>query len=91
MANDSQDILIFSTSDKVLLADAQSYFSMFVSNNELNIVFSDILNKKSVSDGRAFRKSNKSKFKYFLTSKYMEAHRVQKKCKEIEEEQFQKW
>jgi len=63
MANDSQDILVFSTSDKVLLADAQSYFSMFVSNNELNIVFSDILNKKSVSDGRAFRKSNKSKFK----------------------------
>ncbi len=63
MANDSQDILVFSTSDKVLLADAQSYFSMFVSNNELNIVFSDILNKKSISDGRAFRKSNKSKFK----------------------------
>jgi hypothetical protein len=63
MANDSQDILVFSTSDKVLLADAQSYFSMFVSNNELNIVFSDILNKKSVSDGRSFRKSNKSKFK----------------------------
>ncbi len=63
MANDSQDILVFSTLDKVLLADAQSYFSMFVSNNELNIVFSDILNKKSVSDGRAFRKSNKSKFK----------------------------
>ena len=63
MANDSQDILIFSTSDKVLLADAQSYFSMFVSNNELNIVFSDILNKKSISDGRSFRKSNKSKFK----------------------------
>ncbi len=63
MANDSQDILVFSTSDKVLLSDAQSYFSMFVSNNELNIVFSDILNKKSVSDGRSFRKSNKSKFK----------------------------
>ncbi len=63
MANDSQDILVFSTSDKVLLSDAQSYFSMFVSNNELNIVFSDILNKKSISDGRAFRKSNKGKFK----------------------------
>jgi hypothetical protein len=63
MANDSQDILVFSTSDKVLLSDAQSYFSMFVSNNELNIVFSDILNKKSISDGRSFRKSNKSKFK----------------------------
>jgi len=63
MANDSQDILVFSTSDKVLLADAQSYFCIFVSNNELNIVFSDILNKKSISDGRAFRKSNKQKFK----------------------------
>jgi len=63
MANDSQDILVLSTVDKVLLADSQSYFSMFISNNELNIVFSDILNKKSISDGRSFRKSNKSKFK----------------------------
>ncbi len=63
MANDSQNILVFSTSDKVLLADAQSYFCIFVSNNELNIVFSDILNKKSISDGRAFRKSSKKKFK----------------------------
>ena len=36
---------------------------MFISNNELNIVFSDILNKKSVNDGRSFRKSNKAKFK----------------------------
>ena len=63
MANDSQDILVFSTVDKVLLSDAQSYFSMFISNNELNIVFSDILNKKSVNDGRSFRKSNKAKFK----------------------------
>ena len=63
MANDSQDILVFSTVDKVLLADAQSYFSMFISNNELNIVFSDIQNKKSVNDGRSFRKSNKNKFK----------------------------
>ena len=63
MANDSQDILVFSTVDKVLLADAQSYFSMFISNNELNIVFSDILNKKSVNDGRSFRKNNKAKFK----------------------------
>ncbi len=63
MANDSQDILVFSTVDKVLLSDAQSFFSMFISNNELNIVFSDILNKKSVNDGRSFRKSNKAKFK----------------------------
>ena len=63
MANDTQDILVFSTVDKVLLSDAQSYFSMFISNNELNIVFSDILNKKSINDGRSFRKSNKSKFR----------------------------
>ncbi len=63
MANDAQDILVFSTVDKVLLSDAQSFFSMFISNNELNIVFSDILNKKSVNDGRSFRKSNKAKFK----------------------------
>ncbi|MDP6924924.1 MAG: SHOCT domain-containing protein [Candidatus Scalindua sp.] len=63
MANDSQDILVLSTVDKVLLADSQSYFSMFISNNELNIVFSDILNKKSFRDGQSFRKSNKSKFK----------------------------
>jgi hypothetical protein len=63
MANDTQDILVFSTVDKVLLSDAQSYFSMFISNNELNIVFSDIQNKKSVNDGRSFRKSNKAKFK----------------------------
>ena len=63
MANDTQDILVFSTVDKVLLSDAQSYFSMFISNNELNIVFSDIQNKKSINDGRSFRKSNKAKFK----------------------------
>ena len=63
MANDSQDILVLSTVDKVLLADSQSYFSMFISNNELNIVFSDILNKKSFRDGKSFRKSNKAKFK----------------------------
>ena len=63
MATDSQDILVFSTVDKVLLSDAQSYFSMFVSNNELNIVFSNILNKKNISDGRLHKKSNKSKFK----------------------------
>jgi hypothetical protein len=63
MANDSQDILVLSTVDKVLLADSQSFFSMFISNNELNIVFSDILNKKSFRDGKSFRKSNKAKFK----------------------------
>ncbi|KHE91846.1 MAG: SHOCT domain-containing protein [Candidatus Scalindua rubra] len=63
MANDTQDILVFSTVDKILLSDAQSYFSMFISNSELNIVFSDIQNKKSINDGRSFRKSNKAKFK----------------------------
>jgi hypothetical protein len=62
MATDSQDILVFSTSDKVLLADRQSYFSMFVSDNDLNIVFSTIQSKKNLTDGRAFRKSNKDKF-----------------------------
>ncbi|MBS1259631.1 MAG: hypothetical protein MAG551_02705 [Candidatus Scalindua arabica] len=63
MATDSQDILVFSTSDKVLLSDRQSYFSMFISDNNLNIVFSTIQSKKNLTDGRAFRKSNKDKFK----------------------------
>jgi len=62
MATDSQDILVFSTSDKVLLSDSQSYFSMFISGNDLNIVFSTIQSKKNLTDGRAFRKSNKEKF-----------------------------
>ena len=63
MATDSQDILVFSTTDKVLLADSQSYFSMFITGNDLNVVFSTILSKKNINDGRAFRKSNKAKFK----------------------------
>ncbi len=62
MANDSQDILVFTTSDKILLSDSQSYFSMFVSSNELNLVFSTIQSKKNITDGRAFRKSNKNKY-----------------------------
>ncbi len=53
MATDSQDILVFSTSYKVLLSDRQSYFSMFILNNELNIVFSTIQSKKSYTDIRA--------------------------------------
>ncbi len=53
MATDSQDILVFSTSHKVLLSDRQSYFSMFVLNNELHIVFSTIKSKKSFTDDRA--------------------------------------
>ena len=63
MATDSQDILVFSTSDKVLLSDSQSFFSMFITGNDLNVVFSTILSKKNIADGRAFRKSNKAKFK----------------------------
>jgi len=63
MATDSQDILVFSTSDKVLLSDRQSYFSMFITDSDLNIVFSTIQSKKNLTDGKAFRKSNKDKFK----------------------------
>ncbi len=62
MATDSQDILVFSTSDKVLLADSQIYFIMFITGNDLNVVFSTIQSKKNLTDGRAFRKSNKAKF-----------------------------
>ena len=53
MATDSQDILVFSTSYKVLLSDRQSYFSMFILDNELQIVFSTIKSKKSFTDDRA--------------------------------------
>ena len=69
MANDSQDILVFSSPRKDLLADTRSYFSMFITNNELNIVFSTIKSKKSrISDARAiqmgtYSRSNKTKFK----------------------------
>ncbi|MDV5121349.1 MAG: hypothetical protein R2549_04680 [Candidatus Scalindua sp.] len=62
MANDSQDILVFSSPHKGLLADSQSYFSMFITGNDLNIVFSTIQSKKSFTDGKSFRKSNKAKF-----------------------------
>ncbi len=69
MANDSQDILVFSSPYKRLLADTRSYFSMFITNNELNIVFSTIKSKKSrIGDARAiqmgtYSRSNKTKFK----------------------------
>ena len=56
MATDSQDILVFFYFDKVLLSDRQSYFSMFISDNDLNIVFSTIQSKKNLTDGRAFGK-----------------------------------
>ncbi|MFQ5964880.1 MAG: SHOCT domain-containing protein [Candidatus Scalinduaceae bacterium] len=63
MATDSQDILVFSTSHKVLLSDKQSYFSMFVLDNELHIVFSTIKRKKSYKDGRTYKLINKNKLK----------------------------
>jgi hypothetical protein len=70
MANDSQDILVFSRPHKALLANTRSYFNMFITNNELNIVFSTIKSKKSwLTDGRAiqmntyWRNSNKYRFK----------------------------
>ncbi|MFQ5712788.1 MAG: SHOCT domain-containing protein [Candidatus Scalinduaceae bacterium] len=64
MATDSQDILVFSTSHKVLLSDRESYFSMFVLNNELNIVFSTIKSKKSYTDDRAaYLRGNMNKLK----------------------------
>jgi hypothetical protein len=70
MANASQDILVFSCPHKGILANARSYFSMFMTGNELNIVFSAIKRKKSwLTDGRAIqmntysRDSNKYIFK----------------------------
>ncbi len=76
MANDSQHILVFSSPHDVILADTRSYFSMFITNNELNIVFSTIKSKKSwLTDGRAIqmntysRNSNKYRFKYPLEVK----------------------
>jgi len=70
MANESQDILVFSRPHKDILANTRSYFSMFMTNNELNIVFSTIKSKKSwLTDGRAiqmntyYRDSNKYIFK----------------------------
>ena len=70
MANDSQDILVFSSPHHDILGHTRNYFSMFMANNELNIVFSTIKSKKSwLTDGRAIqmdtysRDSNKSIFK----------------------------
>lgn len=69
MATDSQDILVFTTSHKVLLADRQSYFSLFITEDDLNVVFSVINNRKSINDGRSFRLRDKNKFKDPLTVK----------------------
>jgi hypothetical protein len=56
MANDSQDILVFSSPHDGLWLNTRSYFSMFITNNELNIVFSTINSKKSwLTDGRAIQ------------------------------------
>ena len=56
MANDSQDILIFSSPHHDILGHTRNYFSMFMANNELNIVFSTIKSKKSwLADGRAIQ------------------------------------
>lgn len=63
MATTAQDVLVFSTSNKILLSDRQSYFSIFVIGSELNIVFSSIKSKKSLTDGRRSRPSNKAKLK----------------------------
>ncbi|MBT3878454.1 MAG: SHOCT domain-containing protein [Candidatus Scalindua sp.] len=70
IANDSQDILVFSRPHNDILANTRSYFSMFMINNELNIAFSTINSKKSwLTDGRAIqmntysRDSNKYIFK----------------------------
>lgn len=62
MATDYQDILVYSTSQKVLLSDRESYFSMFVLDNELHVVFSTIKSKKSYTDGKTYKRS-KSKLK----------------------------
>ncbi len=70
MANDSQDILVFSSPHSNVLGHTRNYFSMFMTDNELNIVFSTIKSKKSwLTDGRAiqmdtyYRDSNKRIFK----------------------------
>ena len=56
MANDSQDILVFSSPHHDILGHTRNYFSMFMANNELNIVFSTIKSKRSwLTDGRAIQ------------------------------------
>jgi len=70
MANDSQDILVFSSPHHDILGHTRNYFSMFMANNELNIVFGTIKSKRSwLTDGRAIqmntyaRDSNRHIFK----------------------------
>ncbi len=62
MANDSQDILVFSSPHKDILANTRNYFSMFMTDKELNIVFSIIKSKKSwLTDGRAIQMNTYSR------------------------------
>ncbi len=70
MANSTQDILTFTCPHNGVFANSRSYFSMFMTGNELNIVFSKIKCKRSWrTDGRAiqmntyYRDSNKNIFK----------------------------
>ncbi len=70
MADASQDILVFSSPHRDVLPHARNYFSMFMTDNKLNIVFSAIRSKRSwLTDGRAiqmgtyYRDSNKYIFK----------------------------
>ncbi|MDR4505643.1 MAG: SHOCT domain-containing protein [Candidatus Scalindua sp.] len=69
MATDSQDILVLSSSHKILLTDNQSYFSMFIKNEELNIVFGSIHSKKSYNDSKAFAGRNTNKLEDPLDAK----------------------
>lgn len=69
MATDSQDILVLSSSDKILLTDNQSYFSMFIKDEELNIVFGAIKSKKSYNDSKAFSGRNTNKLEDPLEAK----------------------
>ncbi len=56
MASDSQDILVFSSPHHDVLGHTRNYFSMFMTDNELNIVFSTIKCKKSwITDGRSIQ------------------------------------
>ncbi len=62
MANDSQDILVFSSPHHDVLGHTRNYFSMFMTDNELNIVFSTIKCKKSwLTDGRAIQMNTYSR------------------------------
>jgi len=69
MVTDSQDVLVLSASHKILLTDNQSYFSMFIKDNELNMVFSSIKSKKSYDDRKTFGGKNRNKLEDPFDSK----------------------